>query len=207
VLPEIVGGRCQHRGVTHTEVSPAETLPPLALTPEQAAAVAGALAVMPYGPYSGHGLAALQKVLAVLEPDPDRRTTLMASSLWAGVEANQSTEVRAAVERAVVQRRVLVIRYRDGKGAPTQREVEPQLLARSSEHWFLVAWCRERQAPRWFRVDRVLSAALTEETAPRRDPALFGAPSSTHPAGKGLDRPAGPERHHRNLRVLPGGRQ
>jgi predicted DNA-binding transcriptional regulator YafY len=200
-------GRESIRGVNRTEVRPAETLPPIALTPEQAAAVASALAVLPYGPYSGHGQAALQKVLAVLEPDADRRAALLASSLWAGVEANESVEVRAAVERGVVQRRVLVIGYRDGRGRPSRREVEPQFLARDSEHWFLVAWCRDRQAPRWFRVDRIDSAGLSDETAPRRDPALFGAPSSTHPAGKRLDRATGPEERRRGLRVLPGGKQ
>ena len=34
-------------------------------------------------------------------------------------------------------------------------DVEPQLVVRSSEHWFLVAWCQERQALRWFRADRI----------------------------------------------------
>jgi predicted DNA-binding transcriptional regulator YafY len=189
--------------VTRTEVSPTETLPPVALTPEEAAAVVAALAAHPDGPYAGHRLGALRKVLDALEPDPSRRAALFVSS----IESGQLAAVRAVLEQAVLGRRVVVLRYQDGKGRPSRREVEPQLLARSSEQWFLVAWCRERQAPRWFRLDRIASARPTEETAPRRDPALFGAPSSTHPAGKGLGRPAGPDERRRGLRVLPGGRQ
>jgi predicted DNA-binding transcriptional regulator YafY len=196
--------------MTRTELRSPATLPPLTLTPDQAAAIAAALAAHPGGPYAGHGLAALQKVLGVLEPDEQRRTELLATSLWVSAQAAESAAVRATVERAVVQRRVLVLRYRDGKGRPSRREVEPQLLARGPEHWFLVAWCRERQAPRWFRLDRIASAEASEEVAPRRDPGLFGAPSDTHPAGRGL-RPKAPEpqaapRGAPRLTVLPGGR-
>jgi predicted DNA-binding transcriptional regulator YafY len=188
--------------MTSTELRSPATLPPLTLTADQAAAITAALAAHPGGPYSAAGLAALKKVLGVLEPDPKRRTELLATSMWVSVEAAESSAVRATVERAVVQRQVLVLRYRDGTGRPSRREVEPQLLARGPEHWFLVAWCRERQAPRWFRLDRIASAKLSEERAPRRDPALFGAPSETHPAGQGRRAAVAPPR----LVVLPGGR-
>jgi len=98
----------------------------------------------------------------------------------------------------------VALRYRDGNGRGTRREVEPQLLARTAGSWFLVAWCRERQAPRWFREDRIEGVEPTGETAPRRDPALFGAPSDTHPAGRG--RRPNPADPRRGLVVLPGGK-
>ncbi|MGY1603050.1 helix-turn-helix transcriptional regulator [Geodermatophilus sp. SYSU D00815] len=194
--------------MARTEHRPAATLPPLALTPEEAAAVAVALAAQPDGAYADAGRGALEKVLDVLEPDPQRRAQLLATSLWVSAEAGRSAEMRAVVEQAVARHRVLVLRYRDGKGQATRREVEPQLLARSSDHWFLVAWCRERQAPRWFREDRVEAVELTTEPAPRRDPALFGAPSRTHPAGRALGRTAPPARPGTppRLTVLPGGK-
>jgi predicted DNA-binding transcriptional regulator YafY len=166
----------------------AATLAPVSLTPEQAAAVAVALSAQPDGPYSDAGRGALEKVLEVLEPDPRRRAQLLATSLWVSAEADRSAELRATLERAVAQRRVVALRYRDADGRPSRREVEPQLLARSSNSWFLVAWCRERGAPRWFREDRIEGAEPTGETAPRRDPALFGAPSGT-PQAAGVDPP------------------
>jgi predicted DNA-binding transcriptional regulator YafY len=182
------------------------TLPPVPLTPEEAAAIAVALAAQPDGPYADAGRGALEKVLSALEPDPARRAQLLATSLWVSAEAGHSAELRAVVERAVAQRRVLVLRYRDGKGQVTRREVEPQLLSLGSDHWYLVAWCRERQEARWFRDDRIESAETTAETAPRRDPGLFGAPSESHPAGRALGRRPVPAQRGPGLVLLPGGR-
>ena len=184
------------------------TLPPLTLTPEQAAAIAVALAAQPDGPYADAGRAALDQVLAALEPDPRRREALAASTLLVRVEAGRAAAVRSALEQGLTGHRVLVLRYRDGKGTASLREVEPQLLARTADREYVVAWCRQRQAVRWFRVDRIESAELTTEPAPLREPATFGAPPAEgHPAGRALGRTrtAVPGRPPR-LTVLPGGR-
>jgi predicted DNA-binding transcriptional regulator YafY len=186
---------------------------PVSLTPEQAAAIAVALAAQPDGPYAAEGRGALERVLAALEPDPRRRDALMTSTLLVRVEAERAAVVRSAVGQALTRHRVVVLDYRDGKGSATRREVEPQLLARTADHEYLVAWCREREAMRWFRLDRVSSAQMTEESAPRRDPATYGAPPAgdrpvgdhpTHPAGRALRRRAAEQRPR--LVVLPGGR-
>ena len=185
---------------------------PLSLTPEQAAAIAVALAAQPDGPYAAEGRGALEQVLAALEPDPRRREALVASTLLVRVEAGRAAAVRSVVEQGLTQRRVLVLHYRDGKGEASRREVEPQLLARTADREYLVAWCRARQAVRWFRLDRVESAELTPESAPRRDPATFGAPPADHPAGEHPTHPAGralrgrEPRQRPTLVVLPGGR-
>jgi predicted DNA-binding transcriptional regulator YafY len=199
--------------MTRTVSRDAATLPPLALTPEQAAAIAVALAARPDGPYAADGRAALEKVIAALEPDPRRRQALVASTSLVRSASGHVASVRSVVERALTERRVLVLDYRDGSGVAGRRAVEPQLLARSADHEYLVAWCRERQALRWFRADRIESAELTADPAPRRNPATFGAPPAsdrapagdhpTHPAGRALrgQTPA-PRRH---LVLLPGG--
>ena len=168
-----------------------------------------ALAAQPDGPYAAEGRRALDKVIAVLEPDPRRREALVASTLLVRAETGRAAGLQAVVEQGLTRRRVLVLHYRDGSGVTSRREVEPQLLARAADHEYLVAWCRERQAVRWFRTDRVENAELTTESAPRRDPATFGAPPvgdhPTHPAGKARGRRT-PEPRPR-LVVLPGGRQ
>jgi predicted DNA-binding transcriptional regulator YafY len=192
--------------MTRTESRPTATLPPVTLTPEEAAAIAVALAARPDGPYATDGRAALEKVLGVLEPDATRRSQLLATSLWVSAEAGHAAEIRSLVEQAVTRRRVLVLRYRDGRGSSSRREVEPQLLAKSGRHWFLVAWCRERGAMRWFREDRIENVELTAETAPRRDLTDFGTPpADTHPAGRALGRAPAAE-PARRLVLLPGGR-
>jgi predicted DNA-binding transcriptional regulator YafY len=193
--------------------SPA-ALPPVTLAPEEAAAIAVALASRPDGPYADAGRGALEKVLAVLEPDPRRRADLLATSLWVSAEAGRADEIHAVVEQAVTRRRVLALHYRSAQGRASRREVEPQLVVRSSDHSFLVAWCRERQALRWFREDRMEAAELTDETAPRRNLTGLGAPpvprhpatahpAARHPAGRALGhtKAAGPPR----LVVVPGG--
>jgi predicted DNA-binding transcriptional regulator YafY len=195
--------------VNRTEPRSPGTLPPVALSPEEAAAIAVALAAQPEGPYAGAGRGALEKVLAALEPDPARRAQLLATSLGVSAEADRTAEIRSLVDTAVSRRRVLALTYRDGKGTVSRREVEPQLLVRTSEHVFLVAWCRQREELRWFREDRIEAAQLTSATAPRRDLAGLGTPPAVgHPAGRALGRglaappvPAGPPR----LVVLPGG--
>jgi predicted DNA-binding transcriptional regulator YafY len=182
---------------------------PLTLTPEQAAAIAVALAAQPDGPYAAEGRGALDKVVAALEPDPGRRKSLMASTLLVRVEAGRAAAVRSVVDQGLTQLRVLVLHYRDAKGTASRREVEPQLLARTADREFLVAWCRERRAMRWFRLDRIESAELTADSAERRDPATFGAPPAgdhpTHPAGRALRARA--EESRPRLTLLPGGRQ
>lgn len=216
-MPEIVGklseGSVTIRSVNRHESRPAATLPPVTLGPEEAAAVAVALAARPDGPYSDAGRSALEKVLEVLEPDPRRRADLLATSLWVSAEAGRSAEIRSVVEEAVARRRVVSLRYRDGKGQASRRQVEPQLLVQSSDQLFLVAWCRERDALRWFRVDRIDAADPTGATAPRRDLAGLGAPPAAtasaarqrHPAGRARRATPEPEQPPR-LVVLPGGR-
>ena len=190
--------------MTRTEPRTAATLSPVSFTPEEAAAVAVALAARPDGPYAPDGRAALEKVLEVLEPDAGQRATLLATSLWVSAEAGHAAEVRSVVEQAVTRHRVLVLRYRDGTGSTSRREVEPQILARSGRHWFVVAWCRERQAMRWFREDRIEAVEMTEESVPPRELAGIGAPpAERHPAGRALGR-AAPAATPR-LVVLPGG--
>ncbi|MCV2489725.1 WYL domain-containing protein [Geodermatophilus sp. YIM 151500] len=181
----------------------AATLPPVTLTPEQAAAIAVALATQPDGPFATDGRVALEKVLDVLDPGGRERVELLAQRVWVRTPAGQASGVRSVVEQGLSRRRVVVIGYRDGAGRVTRRRVEPQMLVRTGDHWYLIAWCLERDAPRWFRCDRVESAALTPEAAAERDPASFGTPppdahpvrprrSPAHPAGRRLPGAAHP---------------
>lgn len=77
--------------------------------------------------------------------------------------------VARVIEDALVHGRVLRIEYVDGAGATTVRDIEPGLfLGGRNGLWYLAAWCRLRDRPRAFRLDRVLSAVPTGERAPAR---------------------------------------
>ena len=90
--------------------------------------------------------------------------------------------VPRAVERAIVDRRVLRIRYTDKHDQPTERTVEPVAVVQVGLHWYLSAWCRLREGVRAFRLDRISEAYLTRESVPERDlgpveiPGLEGSP-------------------------------
>jgi predicted DNA-binding transcriptional regulator YafY len=151
------------------------TLPPVNLTPPQAVAVAVALAGAPDAPFATDGRAALEKVLDALGPAARAEAERLGGRVW--VRSGRGRPRPASVvEQALLRRLVVAIRYRAGSGQVTRRRVDPHLLARTGGHWYLVAWCRERDAPRWFRWDRIDAADLTTEPAVDHDPALFGTP-------------------------------
>jgi predicted DNA-binding transcriptional regulator YafY len=154
------------------------TLPPLNVTAAEAAAIAVALAALPTLPFAADARTALSKVLAAM-PDAERaRAESIASRLWLRVpEQPPRPAVARVLDEAVRRRLVTVLRFADRHGTVTERAVEPAALAATGGHWHLLAWCRLRDGPRWFRTDRILAAHLTSEPAPEHDPAtVFGTP-------------------------------
>ncbi|MGR7023902.1 helix-turn-helix transcriptional regulator [Geodermatophilus sp. URMC 62] len=154
----------------------AATLPPVTLTPAQAVAVAVALAGAPDAPFAADGRVALEKVLDVLGGEARAEVERLGSRVWVRGRPGGRRDPASVVEDALARRRVVAISYRDRAGTPSRRRVEPHLLAHDGGSWYLLGWCRERGAPRWFRRDRIEAADLTTETAPERDPAAYGRP-------------------------------
>lgn len=60
------------------------------------------------------------------------------------------------------EKRVLDIRYPSG-GETRNRPVEPLLMSSIDGVWYLNAYCRHVDNPRLFRLDRILSARVTDE--------------------------------------------
>jgi predicted DNA-binding transcriptional regulator YafY len=154
------------------------TLPPLNITGVEAAAIAVALAALPALPFAVDARTALSKVLAAMPPAERQRAEEIAGRLWMRVpEPPPRPAVARALDEAVRTRRVIVLHYAGRDGELIERAVEPAALADTGGHWYLLAWCRLRDAPRWFRTDRIREAHLTTEQAPEHDTAtLFGVP-------------------------------
>ncbi len=112
---------------------------------------------------------------AVAPGEPHRDTTGPGRGDVVG-RARTHLGVLRAVEQSIAGGRVLAIRYRDGRGAASARRVEPVLLAHTDGRWYLVAWCRTREAIRWFRLSRVERADLTAEAYDPRPVADVGEP-------------------------------
>jgi predicted DNA-binding transcriptional regulator YafY len=155
------------------------TLPPLNLSAAEVAAVASALAVGTSTPFTHAGRTALQKILAVLrEVDAESTRELAARVRLFDDGAAGGHRSLAAVERAIVERRVVEIHYVDKVDEFTARTVEPVAVLGVQPYWYLWAYCRLRQAPRAFRLDRIRSATILEERVQDRglDPADIEVP-------------------------------
>jgi predicted DNA-binding transcriptional regulator YafY len=158
----------------------AMTLPPLNFTPGEAVAVAVMLSHADQTPFARDARSALRKLMAAMPATAAQQARGLADSvrLLLPPTASMRAATAEAVRQSVEQHRIVLIEYVDSSGERTLREVEPQFLVAGPKGWYLTGWCRLRQDTRAFRLDRVLSAALTSEMlsdlAPAPEPAVPG---------------------------------
>lgn len=142
-------------------------LPPLMFTAgEVDALVLGARIVQTWTDeeLARHAADALAKIEAVL-PEALRRLVEDSPLLAPPDNFQEPTRVDlTAVREAVHARRKIHIHYRDNKGDETRRTVRPLGLWFYGPVWLLAAWCELRTDFRFFRLDRVLDAAVLAET-------------------------------------------
>lgn len=139
------------------------SMPPVSLTPAQAVALLAAVSAAPAAPYSDLARAGVQKILDVLDPTTRARAALLAERVWVDTPAAPGRAIRSAIEEAMTSQRVVRLGYRDEAGVHTTREVEPVLFAARNGRWYLVGWCRLRNAMRWFVMERIHRATVTAQ--------------------------------------------
>ncbi|KRA23255.1 transcriptional regulator [Microbacterium sp. Root61] len=139
------------------------SLPPVSLSPAQAVALMSAVSAAPDAPYADLATAGIQKILDVLDPRTRARAEDLAGRVWVNaVPSSSSRAIRSALEEAMAEQRVIRMRYTSGDGVTTTRDVEPVLFASTNGQWYLVGWCRLRDAMRWFTVSRIERASVTK---------------------------------------------
>src|SRR5690606_22046911 len=158
--PGRTGGYCLDRD---------RTLPPVNFSPDEAVAVAAALGDLAGTPFAGPGGTALRKILAAMRDDDASAAHDLAARVHLLGERPEAPPVPAVLADAITSRRVLRLRYTDRSGTATTRDVEPLGFVRSTTAWYLLGWCRLRDAIRAFRLDRVGRVTATSERAPRRE--------------------------------------
>jgi predicted DNA-binding transcriptional regulator YafY len=115
-------------------------------------------------PLAEAGRSALQKLAAVMAAGSRERAAQLLSHIRVVQEpAGPSTEVWNVVQQALSDSVAVTLTYVDGQGGQTMRVVEPAGLLGTANGWYLAGWCRLRQAPRVFRLDRIALAAPTRE--------------------------------------------
>ena len=146
----------------------ARTLPPVNLTPAEAVAMAVALQRLDGTPFQATAGSALRKLVAAMQRDDAAAAQDLAGRIHLVSHAGAAPSVPRLLADALSARRVLRIGYQDRAGAVTLREIEPLGYVGIDTRWYLVAWCRRRDAMRVFRIDRISSVTvLAEVPAPR----------------------------------------
>ncbi|GAA3285068.1 transcriptional regulator [Paenarthrobacter aurescens] len=138
------------------------TLPPVSLSPAQAVALMAAVSAAPDAPYADLAAAGIRKIVDVLDPRTRTRAEELAGRVWVNTAPPSSRTIRSALEEAMSEQRVVRIRYTSGDGNTSTRDVEPVLFASTNGQWYLVGWCRLRDAIRWFIVSRIERATVTK---------------------------------------------
>ncbi|MGH4031056.1 helix-turn-helix transcriptional regulator [Actinomycetota bacterium Odt1-20B] len=150
-------------------IDPEMTLPPIRFTPDEASALAAALAAAgASAPYGGAAHTAAQKIAATMSGPASAAAQELAARIVA-LPSRTDASVRDAVEASLTTNTVLRLSYVDAAGQQSAREVEPAGLLTADGRWYLIAWCRARQAGRGFRLDRIAAAATTTERARSHD--------------------------------------
>ena len=137
------------------------SLPPVSLTPAQAVALMAAVSAASDAPFADLAAAGIRKIMDVLDPRTRARADALADRVWVDALPAPSRAIRSALEEAMADQRVVRLRYTAGDGTTTARDVEPVLFASTNGQWYLVGWCRLRDAMRWFAVSRIERASVT----------------------------------------------
>lgn len=138
------------------------SLPAVSLSPAQAVALMAAVSAASDAPYADLAAAGIQKIMDVLDPGTRARADDLARRVWVNPLPPTPRSIKSPLEEAMAEQRVIRIRYTSGAGTTTTRDVEPVLFASTNGQWYLVGWCRMRDAMRWFTVSRIEQATVTK---------------------------------------------
>lgn len=155
------------------------SLPPVSLSPAQAVALMAAVSAAPDAPYADLAAAGIQKILDVLDPRTRARADELAQRVWVNSVPSSSRAIKSALEEAMTEQCVVRIRYTSRDGTTTTRDVEPVLFASTSGQWYLIGWCRLRNAMRWFTVSRIDRANVTKTASSGHTIHEVGIPPAT----------------------------
>lgn len=155
---------------------PGFDLPPIMFTMDEVEAlVAGARMLEAWGgPALGrHARSAIAKIAGALPAarrEEIERTRLFAPGFLVPPGAAAGVET---VHQAISAHRKLLIEYVDKADRASQRTIQPLALNFWGTTWSIAAWCESRQGFRVFRLDRIRSLQMSQETFAEIDGRTF----------------------------------
>jgi proteasome accessory factor C len=129
---------------------------------EASALIAGLQYLQAHPAYAGRGDVeqVMDKIRKGSGQGPADRIAVGAPALEEHLRVlNESLEARVSVQ----------MMYHNKRGEALERLVDPVVLEARDTHWYLRAWCHERQALRTFRVDHIESLSQTDLTHQGRE--------------------------------------
>lgn len=155
-------------------------LPPITFSPDEARALYLAISMLTGlttpGETQAAALSALDKIRTVLPAATLRQVEALQAVIhfyaFPGPAWNFDDKTFLTLQEAIHQRRVVHLHYHaQHSNEVTQRDVEPLELGFVNKTWILSAYCRLRQAPRAFRIDRIDRLKVRPERFTPRTPA------------------------------------
>ena len=148
-------------------IRPGYDLPPLMFDRDEIQAlVLGARIVRQFGDpaLARASDSILGKVAAILPKDLAHLVSETRLYVPSVIGAGRSAEALTLAREAVVARRKLEVSYANADGVATKRTVRPLGIFFWGRTWTLAAWCELRRDFRNFRLDRVASAVILDDT-------------------------------------------
>ncbi len=138
---------------------------PARLLPVEAKALVAAIDLIGEHIPEGSLASVRDKVVGALGEDPVREGLQFASAV------GDDAEIAAQASRAIAGRKLLSFEYyKENEDEFSTRLVEPYALINGREGWYLASFDPARENVRHFRLDRIKSATVTDETfQPRPD--------------------------------------
>ncbi|SNC65277.1 WYL domain-containing protein [Kytococcus aerolatus] len=122
---------------------------------------------------------AVRELLGVLDPCSRERAEVLADRIWVDLPDGPPWRVHSALEEAMTEQRVVRLRFTSRRGEETPRDVEPMLFASTRGEWYLVGWCRLREAVRWFPRSQIRAAHVTRAACSGHDVTEIGRPADS----------------------------
>lgn len=165
-------------------------LPPITFSADEARSLYLAISMLSglasAGPTRTAALAALEKIRAVLPAAALRQVEALEAIIhfyaMPGFSLNFDDRTLLTLQEAIHQRRVVQLHYHAlHTNEVTQRDVEPLELAFVDKTWLLSAYCRLRQEPRAFRLDRIDRLVVRDEHFTPRQATLTESRTENEP--------------------------
>jgi proteasome accessory factor C len=133
---------------------------PLRLTPTEASALIVALRAVRTGANDATR-AVVDRTLSKLETAAAQGS--VAPQIEVGEDVDRHHTLRATLNDAIASRRQVRLTYFvPSRDEESERVVDPHAVITANGFAYLDAWCHSAEAPRWFRLDRISSVAVTD---------------------------------------------